>query len=93
MPLYEYMDKNTGKVVEKMFRMGKAPSKIRLGSTVYTRIISSGIQADVGFKPYITVAGPKGIPGCQVDAKTGRSVIETKAQEKEFAKKTGQEWM
>jgi len=58
---------------------------------VFTRVISGGIIAGEAFKEYESMTVPKGMPGCPVNPKTGRTIITSRAEEKRIAEfQTGQ---
>lgn len=97
MAMYEFKA-DDGEIIQVSYPMAQAPELgfvIKKNGKKYVRILSSsasiGVQESI--KPYVTVAGPKGIPGCQTDPKTGRSVIENRNQEREHAKRAGMEWL
>ena len=90
--IYEFQS-DDGEVIERMFSMANAPDlgkKIVVKGKTYKRVLSGAIELIREFKPYVCYSKPKGLPGCRTDTKTGRSVIESKSQEREIARARGE---
>jgi len=95
--LYEFIDTDSGKLVELEFRMMDAPSigdTIRRDGRNLRRLVPS-LSPEIRreFKPYVAISKPKGMPGCPVDKKTGRSVITSREMERNVARQRGEEWL
>ena len=93
MPVVEYKSEDDGKIIEQFFHsMKSAPGAIWKGSRRFVRcIVPSRTQSISSFRPYVAYSKPRGLPGCK-QRPDGRSVIETRAQEREVAKARGEEW-
>lgn len=92
MPIYEFQS-DDGEKIEKFYLVAKAPN---VGKTIkhkgkkYVRIMSLDTQIEKGFKPYVSYTLAKGQwPDLKLDPKTGRSIIETRQQEKNLARHAG----
>lgn len=94
MAIYQFRA-DDGEVVERVFPMSAAPP---LGAVIeqdgkrYRRILSDTTETIKQFKPYVSVAAPRRAPGFKHDPKTGRTVIETPADERRMARFLGHEW-
>jgi hypothetical protein len=98
--IYEFQAED-GSIVERDYPMAQAPQlgqAITVDGKKYKRILSAGSQQVIKeFKEYESVACPKGVekidPSIKVNPKTGRPIITNRAQEREIARQTGQEWL
>lgn len=94
MPVYEFIDESTDERVELFMPMSEAPS---FGTVIehegrQLRRIHSDQQVREEFEPYVAYSKPPGLPGCPIDKKSGRSVITSRKQEREVAKRRGEVW-
>lgn len=93
LPIVEYKAEDNGQVIERFFHsMKKAPRAVWDGPRRFARcVISTSMQIRTGFKPYVAYSKPRNLPGTKT-LPNGRSVIETRAQEREIAKVRGEVW-
>ena len=100
MATYEFQAED-GEIVEVQASMNSPMStrmKITRKGKVFLRVLAGNIQATPEFKEYESFTVPKGMPGCPVNPKTGRTIITSRAEEKRVAEqRTGlrpsqQEW-
>jgi len=50
------------------------------------------VQAPSNFKPYVTVAAPRRMDGFEHDPQSGRTIIKSRHDEREVARRTQCEW-
>jgi hypothetical protein len=92
--MYEFASRD-GEVVTQFHPISDPPplgKRIVIGGKVFRRVVSASQQVVKPFKPYVAYSKPGGLPGCRVDPRSGRSIIETASQERAVAKSRGEEW-
>jgi sarcosine oxidase delta subunit len=91
MAVYEFACPTCGQISEETHRMKDAPeigspssrACIKGCSTRPVRIASSSVQTlDAGWKPYISRALPRHVPGCREFDATGRPIVSSRAVER-----------
>lgn len=92
--MYCFQDEANGQRSEHFFAVRDAPKYdqvVEIDGRRLRRVIETQINAIGAIKPYVTYTLPKHLPGFKHN-KQGRCVIETRAQELQYAKETGMEW-
>jgi hypothetical protein len=91
MALYCYKAED-GTLIERVFPLGKAPQSVTERGCTYRRSIAAENKlAHKEFKPYTSIACPKGVPGIKYTPRGAR--IESRADERHVQRVTGYEFV
>lgn len=96
MPIYTFKSSD-GETIEEAFSMRGAPeigTPITRNGKQYLRVMSldGAVNVQKEFKPYVSMALAKNTPGFKHDAR-GRCVVESRQQERAYAKRVGMEFV
>lgn len=84
--IYDFQSED-GDVVERWFpSISKSPMSIRIDGKKYKRCVSDKANTQAKWKKYEVISQPKGfLPGAPVSKRTGRTIIESPAEERRAA--------